>query len=231
MSNSNRYALIIGNSQYQDKTLRQLVTPQLDARALADVLNNQAVGAFKEAQILLDEKMDHLRRAIGRFFRQAKREDTLLLYFSGHGIRDELSGELYLATIDTEYEDLSATAIRADFIREKIQYSAATRKILILDCCYSGAFTKEMLAKGEAKIAVGQQFGIGKGVVILTASTAFQYAFEGTEIKELGKGDQSLFTRFLVRGLATGEAAQDDNPFITITDVFRYVEAEMQRIQ
>jgi uncharacterized caspase-like protein len=225
MADGNRYALIIGNSQYNDKTLSQLATPQLDALALADVLRNPAIGAFNKVEIFLDEENHYLRREIERFFARSDRDDTLLLYFSGHGVRDELSGELYLATIDTEPEYLYSTAVPAEFIRRVIRKSRAERKILIFDSCFSGAVTSEMLAKGEANVAVCQQFG--RGVVILTASTALQRAFQGDTIKELRKGGQSVFTHFLVEGLKTGEAAQGDNPFITISDLFRYAERQM----
>lgn len=229
MTEGNRSALIIGNSQYKDKTLNQLVTPVQDAQALAEVLKNPAIGAF-QVDISLDKESHHLRLAIEKFFTHAKRDDTLLLYFSGHGITDELSGELYLATIDTEYKYLDATAIPAGFIRRMIQKSQAERKILILDSCFSGAFTNEILAKGEGKVTVGQQFG--RGVIILTASTALQRAFEGTTIKELSKkGIQSIFTRFLVQGLKTGEASRHDSHIITISDLFHYAETQMRQVR
>ncbi len=230
MAESNRHALIIGNSQYRDETLRQLVTPRLDAQTLAHVLQDPAIGDF-QVEILLDQESYPLRLAIERFFVRSRPADTLLLYFSGHGVLDDFSRELYLATRDTDREYLNSTSVPSGFIRQMMQKSPADQKILILDSCYSGAFTSEMLTKGTSEIAgvIGSQFG--RGVVILTASTALQYAFEGTRIEELTQGVQSLFTRFLVQGLKTGEAAWGDKPFITINDLFRYAETHMKRAQ
>ena len=42
-----------------------------------------------------------VRRFIAQFFSEAKRDHLLVLYFSGHGIKDE-QGNLYLAVRDSE---------------------------------------------------------------------------------------------------------------------------------
>lgn len=230
MAESNRYALIIGNSQYRDETLRQLVAPELDAEALAIILGNPDIGGFK-IKTLLDQESQSLREAIEEFFLDAKRGDTLLLYYSGHGILDDFSGELHLATINTRRKRLSSTSVPAEYVRRMVWRSPADRKILILDSCYSGAFTGDVLAKGEQSIATSKQLGgEARGTVILTASTALQYAFEGTTIKELSKGTQSLFTRFLVQGLRAGEAARGDTPFISVNDLFYYIADQMRQV-
>jgi uncharacterized caspase-like protein len=229
MTERNRCALIIGNSQYRDETLRQLVTPELDAQALADVLEDPDIGDF-EVKTLLDQESQTLREAIEEFFLDSKHDDILLLYYSGHGVRDDFSGELHLATVNTKRERLNSTSVPAGFVRRMVGRSPANCKILVLDSCYSGAFTSDMLTKGDPGVAAGQQFGAeARGTVILTASTALQYAFEGMTVKELSKGAQSFFTRFLVQGLGTGEAGQEDTPFITINDLFYYVVDQMRQ--
>ena len=42
---------------------------------------------------------------------------------------------------DTERDLLEATAISADFVSERMSQSRSRRIVLMLDCCYSGAFT------------------------------------------------------------------------------------------
>ncbi|RMF02512.1 MAG: hypothetical protein D6768_08075, partial [Chloroflexi bacterium] len=229
MAEGKRTALIIGNSRYTDKKFRQLAAPLKDAERLAAVLQNPEIGGF-EVQVLLDKESHYLRQAIESFFINAKRDDMLLLYFSGHGFIDDEFGDLYLATVDTKYH-LRSTAISAAFIKQMVDRSRAEQKVLILDSCFSGAFTNEMLAKGEAAdIVVRQHFG--RGVAILTASTALQRAFEASSIKEAGKKKEpSVFTRCLVQGLETGEAARPDSEVITVADLFYYAEAQVRKLR
>ena len=76
---------------------------------------------------------------ISRFFKQMKRDDLLLLYYSGHGVRD-VQGNLYLAVKDTQKDYLKATAIPSRFIEEEMNSTYSKRQVLVLDCCHSGAF-------------------------------------------------------------------------------------------
>jgi uncharacterized caspase-like protein len=79
--------------------------------------------------------------AIDEFFDQKKPDDLLILYFSGHGVRDEF-GSLFLAVRNTIRFRLQSTAIRADHIREAMDQSRSKRQVLMLDCCNSGAFAQ-----------------------------------------------------------------------------------------
>jgi hypothetical protein len=213
-----RVALIVASYQYEDADLRQLVAPAQDAEALARVLADPAIGSF-EVQMLLNELSYKVNRAIEAFFTDRKRDDLLLLYFSGHGIKDE-EGRLYFATIDTRRKLLRATAIPAALVNDVMRYSRSRRQVLLLDCCYSGAFAKEMVAKADEGMGTQDRFK-GRGRVVLTASDAMQYAFEGDEVK--GKGVRSVFTRTLVHGLETGEADLNGDGYVSLDELYDYV--------
>ena len=116
---SRRLALIIGNSEYEDTNLARLLTPGEDASDLAEVLRNPEIGSFDEVTALVNESVTTIRRAIARFFTEKKRDDLLLLYFSGHGVLDD-QGRLHLAVKDTERDLLRATAIPATFITDEM---------------------------------------------------------------------------------------------------------------
>lgn len=106
-----RQALIVAADAFSDAGLRALVAPRTDAADLARVLADPAVGCF-EVRTVINRPRDEVERAIARFFALGTREDTLLLYFSGHGLKDE-SGQLYFAMPDTELDVLSASAVSA----------------------------------------------------------------------------------------------------------------------
>jgi hypothetical protein len=219
---SRRLALVIASSQFHDPTLQQLQAPGQDAAALAQVLSDPAIGGF-EVQELIDRPSHDVRLEIARFFADRKRDDLVLLYFSGHGLKTD-DGKLYLATIDTQRKLPLATTVEASFVNEIMSASASRRQVLILDCCHSGAFASGMVAKGGGSADIKERFE-GQGRVVLTASNAIQYAFEGDKLT--GEAARSVFTRYLVRGLETGDADLDGDGHVSLTELYDYVYARV----
>jgi uncharacterized caspase-like protein len=218
---SKKIALLIGNSEYTDKKLSRLKTPRADVNGVAQVLRNPEIGNFDDVTVLLNEKVDILRRQIARLFIDRQRDDFLLLYFTGHGVKDEY-GQLHLAVSDTEHKFLDATAIPASYVTRHMDRSRSRRQVLLLDCCHSGAF--EWGAKAALGEGVGAEAafkGTGYGHYVLAASDAMQYAWEGDQI--LGKAETSVFTRFLIEGLQTGKADIDSDGLITIDELYDYI--------
>ena len=213
-----RYALVIGNSEYEDTTLSQLKTPEADVHALASALRDPQVGGFDEVQEMINQPESAVRRAISAFFLQKKSDDLLLLYFSGHGVLDP-QGRLFLAVKDSQRNLLNATAIPANFITDDMDSCRSKRQILILDCCHSGAFAKG--AKGDAPAVTQSTFeGNGYGRVVLTASDSTQYALEGDQVIE--QASFSLFTHYLLEGLISGEADIGQDGLITLDEWYDY---------
>jgi len=82
--------------------------------------------------------------------------------------------------------------------------------VLLLDCCYAGAFERGMAARADRGMGIEERFG-GRGRAVITASSAMEYAFEGTELADSSDQTPSLFTSALVRGLETGDADRDQD--------------------
>jgi formylglycine-generating enzyme required for sulfatase activity/uncharacterized caspase-like protein len=216
-----KLALIIGNSEYEDTGLAQLVTPGADASELAQVLRDPAIGNFDEVTPLINQPVATLQRTISRFYANKNRDDVLLLYFSGHGVLDD-RGQLYLAVKDTERNLLRGTAIGAAFIADEMDRSYSRRQVLILDCCHSGAFARG--SKGAPGLSVGTAAafeGTGYARVVMTATDSMQYAWEGDQV--IGEADKSIFTHALVEGLQTGAADANTDGWITLDELYDYV--------
>ena len=211
-----RLALIVASSDYRDPTLHQLRAPGRDASDLAEVLGNPAIGIF-DVRTLMDTPSDQLLRGIAQFCRQAGPGDLLMVYLSCHGVLDD-RGRLYYATIDTERALLSATAVSAHWLSEQLDDCRARQKILVLDCCHSGAFARG--SKGDSALALKDRFS-GRGKIVLTASGATEYSFEGASV--VGEGVRSVFTRAVVDGLRTGQADRDKDGLVTVNDLYHHV--------
>ncbi|MGB7795735.1 MAG: caspase family protein, partial [Pseudonocardiaceae bacterium] len=213
-----RLALLVATYLYQDAGLRQLTAPGHDAEALAEVLRDPEIANF-DVTILINEPHHVVGNAIGQFYRNRRRDDLTLLYFTGHGLKDD-QGRLYLAMNNTQRDDLLFTGLSAQQIDEAMESCSSRQKVLVLDCCYSGAFPAGRVSKAGGQVDTLEKFQ-GKGRVVLTASDATQYSFEGNHI--IGEGTQSVFTRSLVKGLTTGEADLDGDGDISIDELYSYV--------
>jgi hypothetical protein len=69
--------------------------------------------------------------------------DTLLIYFAGHGI-PKLGGGLHFALTNTQSTNAQASGFDYDWLRDILNESNATNKIVIVDCCYSGRIVQRM---------------------------------------------------------------------------------------
>ena len=188
---------------------------------LADVLRAPDIGGFDEVKALVNETDANIRLSLEDFFADKKPDDLLVVYFSGHGVRDE-QGSLFLAVNNTRATRLRATAIPSEFITDEMDRSRSKRQVLILDCCHSGAFAQGSKALTGESAGTGPAFeGLGYGRVVLTATDATQYAWEGDQV--IGQADRSVFTHYLIEGLRTGEADLDHDGTITLDEIYDYV--------
>src|SRR4051812_36806776 len=220
-----RSALIIANDEYQDPKLRRLRAPAQDAEALGRVLSDPQIGDF-EVEVSRNEPEHVIRRKIAAFFDNRRREDLLLLHISSHGLKDD-SGRLYFAATDTEVDHLDATAVWAEFVNRQMTNSRSRRIVLLLDCCYSGAFARGMGPRAGESVEVRERFE-GSGRAVLTASSAMEYSFEGEELS--GEGNPSVFTSAVVKALQTGEADRDGDNWISVDELYDYVHDQVQEI-
>jgi hypothetical protein len=215
-----RSALIIASDQYSDPGLRRLRAPAADAQALAAVLREPEIGGF-EVRTLLNEPAHEVNLAVEEFFAERRADDLLLLHFSCHGVKDE-DGELYFAMANTRLRRLAATAVAAEFVNRRMGRSRSRRVVLLLDCCYAGAFERGMTTRAGTEMGIEQQFG-GRGRAVITASSAMEYAFESDELADTRELGPSVFTSALVEGLETGDADRDQDGLIALDELYEYV--------
>ena len=213
-----RKALLVATYDYRDTGLRRLAAPEHDAESFAAVLEDPDVAGF-DVTMLVNEPHHVVGEAIADFYAGCRRDDLALLYFSGHGLKDD-EGRLHLAMSNTRREALLFTAISAAQLNDAMDASASRRKVLILDCCYSGAFPAGRAAKSDEGVQTLERFQ-GKGRAVLTASDATQYAFEGNSLT--GAGSSSVFTRYLVEAIRSGAADLDEDGDIALDELYSYV--------
>jgi hypothetical protein len=221
-----RSALIIACDDYDHKGLRSLIAPAADAAALAAVLGDPEIGDFA-VQVVRNEPAHVIELQVEDFLSAGRPGDVLLLHFSCHGLKNE-SGELFFAARDTRPDRLRSTAISADFVQRCLQASRSRCVVLLLDCCYGGAFSRGMTvrAAGDANVLdsfSGRGLGGGRGRAVITASSAMEYSFEGEQLADDSSPRPSVFTQALVDGLATGDADRDEDGWVSLNELYEYV--------
>ncbi len=208
-----RAALLVGVSEGIDP----LNEPLNDISAIKEVLEEPTIGEFDTVTVLPNPTRSQLEIEIYQFFSNRKADDTLLFYFSGHGLRDSYF-KFYLATSNTEKDNngslIPPTAIAATYLQEQITNSRSNKQVIILDCCFSEAFVQGMKVKGDLEIE--EELG-GNGRAILVSSSNKQYSFEEKD------SELSIYTRYLVEGLKTGAAVLPGYQWITPKGLHEYV--------
>ncbi|MFE9771753.1 caspase family protein [Streptomyces sp. NPDC005931] len=217
-----RFALLVATGRYDSPDLRRLRSPAHDAHGLARVLEDPRIGDF-EVDMVVDGRQHEVTRAVEGFFRDRRRDDLLLLHLSCHGIKDD-DGELHFATIDTDRELLASTSVPAAFLHTQMRRCRARSIVLLLDCCYSGAFLPG--AKGDTAVHVRDGLA-GHGRAVLTATNRTEYAWEGERLDELDPRP-SRFTGAVISGLASGEADRDRDGMISVHDLYDHVYESLQ---
>ncbi|WP_242063036.1 caspase, EACC1-associated type [Nostoc sp. FACHB-145] len=227
-----KIALLIGVSEYEPE-LNPLPAAVKDIKAMQRVLQHPDIGGFAEADIKILENPQRqvMEEAIETLFSERNKDDMVLLYFSGHGIKDD-RGRLFLTTSETRKnskgELIRATATAASKIHEDMENSRSRQQVIILDCCFSGAFATGMSAKDDDNLDIKKQLVETnkpeevQGRVVITSSTATQYSFEqqGSEL--------SIYTHYLVEGIEKGTADTDNDGVISVDELHEYARKKVQ---
>jgi Caspase domain len=221
-----RKALIIAIDVYEHEGLKHLRAPAADAEALAGVLGDPRIGGF-DVQVIRNEPAHVIGGKIEDLFSDSRADDVLLLHFSCHGLKSE-SGELFFAARNTRPNRLGSTAIAADFVQRSMRASRSRSIVLLLDCCYGGAFSQGVSVRAAGDVNVldsfpGGRLGGGRGRAVITASSAMEYAFDGDQLADDKSPRPSVFTSALVEGLASGDADRDQDGWVSLNELYDYV--------
>jgi hypothetical protein len=217
-----RVALLIGTEHY-GKEFKQLEATPRNVHGLAEVLEHPEMGQFESVEVLIDPDHSRMGETIETWLSERDKDDFVLLYISGHGVKD-VKRKLYFAASKTvknkQGELVTSTAVSARNVHDWLQASKAKRQIVILDCCFSGAFG-DLLAQDDGAVDVEGALG-AEGRVVLTSSSSMQYSFQQRE------GSLSVYTHHLIEGITSGAADDDDDGKISTDELHGYVKRKVQ---
>ncbi|MCL2441696.1 MAG: caspase family protein [Treponema sp.] len=204
-----RFGIFIGsNNGGRDRvTLRYAVT---DAQSMKNVFNEMGGIAVMDSVLLVEPTIREINRRIDAIHEQVlnargtNRRTEIIFYYSGHSDEEGLllNREKYM------YREL----------RERINRIPSDMRIVILDSCASGAFTRIKGGERTLPFLVDSSF-TAEGYAFLTSSSANEASQESDRI------GASYFTHSLVAGLR-GAADSVGDGRVTLNELYRYAYAE-----
>jgi hypothetical protein len=212
-----RVALLVGVDNYTDPDLTALRFAGKDARDLADVLSGDGNGSFTRVIVLDDaESTTHegILRAIQFATADLQRDDTFLLYLSGHGTLsiDPVDGSrLWFLPSDGQLAQPQETGLAVDWLEERVGEVPARRRVLIMDTCHNGR-DKSSLAPQTARLLENLRGDppepmsyreVSESEARLYAAQFYQPAMEDPNL------ENGVYTHFLIEGLTTESSRAD----------------------
>ncbi len=203
------YILSVGVNNYSKNKLTYSVN---DAKAVAETIRSNAGDLYSEVKTVLlldsDASRKNIIESLENIGKNAKPEDVIVLYFSGHGmnaIRENKRPLFYFVPQDFPWPDnpeSESIAVRYGIDGETLNESLGKMKshkvILILDACHSGAIQMAM-AKGDGKTEETkrqmERMANGTGRFIFASSSGSELS---REHKEVGHG---LYTYVLLNAM------------------------------
>ncbi|GGZ76249.1 caspase family protein [Streptomyces bluensis] len=159
-------AVLVGVHAYS--VLEDLPAVANNLRGLREILAEPTVWGLAEESCTVIEQPSRTDQVLDVVREKGRlAEDTLLVYYAGHGLTDLHTDELYLALTNSDPER-EYTSLRYEYLRRAVLDLGvrARRTVVILDCCYSG---RALLGRMSASAHIADQ-AVVEGTCLLTAS-------------------------------------------------------------
>lgn len=209
------YAVLIGTSTYGSTELDDLPAVEGNLNDLYEALTDPLRGALPADHcrvVLNPPTAEAVSEELHRCAELA--EDTLVLYFAGHGLPGLRGEDLYLATADTKPGNLRFSALRYDDVRDVFLDRGrfpATNRVVILDCCFSGRAIPKTMSSADVVGMIGIE-----GTYILTATRGHVPALALSE-----DGLHTVFTGKLIRLLRNGISGGPE--LLTLDAIYNHI--------
>lgn len=183
---------------------------------LAAVLGAPDLWGLPKEQVIVVPDPNEPREVLSALHDAATRtKDTLLVYYAGHGWFTDTCG-LTLSTRVTEQHRARYTAVQYADLRDIVDRSRARRRVVILDCCFSGLAT----SVGHRVASTAPETDVEGGYVLTSA--------DRDEVSHAPAGQRhTAFTASLWRALHGGITTAGE--CLTLEDLYREVLREMTR--
>jgi uncharacterized caspase-like protein len=235
-----RWAVVIGVSDYEDSRIPALRYAARDAQAVYDWLVAPTGGRYAPSKVKLllnrNATNERIKDALFNWLKQAIEEDVVVIYFAGHGSPEspEAAQNLFLLPTNARYDNIAVTGFPMWDVETALKrFIKARRVVIIADACHAAGVGQGFDVAVRADrglqinpISAGLQglSDVGEGVCVISASRDREFSQES---REWG-GGHGVFTHYLLEGLK-GSADFDRSGSVSVGEVTVYVSQQVRR--
>jgi len=207
-----RIAVVIGNDRWEDPAFAPLRHAERDAEAVGDVLGLPDTGGFDEVIRLIGPDAavrPRILATLREIRARLRRQDSVLIYFSGHGTRQVIDGawHRFLLPHDARVADLPRTAIDLADLQRFLTMMRAERIALIVDACFHGGGKSvgRTVVEGAPPLP-----GLAPSASLLHVGEAHLFATSsGRPAREDDSLGHGIYTYYLLEAMLWGFADAD----------------------
>jgi len=192
------YALIIGNNKYQN--FPNLETAVNDALAIDEVLRQHY--GFKTT-VLIDATDASILTELDRFRKTLKVDDSLLIYYAGHGELDRQNAQGYWLPVDAQ-RDSRVAWLSGQQITEQINLMTARHVMVVADSCYQGVMMRDSGVALTTSSSDEAQIKMLMYAARLPSRTVLTSGGE-QPVLDTGGGTHSIFAQVFLRVLKSND--------------------------
>lgn len=200
----NFYALVIGNNDY--KNIQKLKSAIADAKAVGTLLGKEY--GFRVTE-LFNANRYQILSALSDFRTSLSKNDSLLIYYAGHGILDEDIQRGYWLPIDAEAMN-TANWLSTTAVIDQVHGMRALHVLVIADSCFSGTLVRRGLSGLER--ATDQSNADRRALIrrLATKRSRTVLTSGGLEpVLDSGGGQHSVFTRAFLNTLSENQGVME----------------------
>ncbi|MEI8305697.1 MAG: caspase family protein [Chloroflexales bacterium] len=237
---SQGHALLIGIGHYAYSSGLDIPETSEDVRLISRILSDPKTCAYPVDQITVIQEHGATRKsildALDALAHRVAPNDTVFIFYSGHGEYGKDRSTYYLTTHDTKIDYLrkapgqleafvvDETAVSDVELLTKLKAITAQRVFLFFNSCHAGSLTPEALDAAGSSFSSGSSLpgmtaaallATGKGRAVITSCRENQLSI-------VGNGSLTIFGQALADGLR-GASIPNREGFISFFDLYVYL--------
>jgi WD40 repeat protein len=186
----------------------------------------QAIGAklksdlYEASQVTVLTGANANKSKLDEAFREmeakAEPQDTVVVFFAGHGVAESAGYRFLLAGKNPDLDSLTSTELAS-----YLESVPAHRQLVVLDTCHSAAASPEL----ASRFAVTQQrMARGSGTFMLAACRSNETAAEIPSLKH------GILTHSLLNGFGNKGASSNPQGQITVNSLIQFVSSDFPEV-